>query len=335
MNWNKGYSARYFGTIVDPISWRDTTTFDFAGGNISNTSTGLRVSADLDNVTGDFSKERWVRVYLDCRQNGQSTRTPMFTGLATSPDINYDGKLREVPLACYSVLKPCEDVLLDRGWYAPNGADGANLIKQLLATSTPAPVTVEGISPKLSQYIIAEDGESHLSMADKVLKAIGWRLRITGDGTIHICPRATAPSASYDTLENDSIEPQVSLKNDWYSCPNVFRAVSGDFFAIARDDSMDSLLSTVNRGREVWGEETSCKLNSAESLAGYATRRLKELQMSTLEVDYTRRYNPNLLVTDIVKLNYPVQNVVGLYRVTQQKIELTHGGRTSETVEAV
>lgn len=334
-NWNNGYSATYLATIVDPQSWLDLETFEMTGGSISHVFTGLRESADLEGITIDPQQEMWVRIYLFSRQGGEQTRTAMFTGVASSPDWEYEGTRKVIPLACYSVLKPCEDVLLDRGWYAPNGADGANLVRQLLSQTTPAPVIVEGVSPTLSQHIIAEDKENHLSMSDKILDAINWRLRILGDGTIVICPPATEVQIAFDAVNNDSIEPHLSLKHDWYSCPNVFRAVQGDSYAIARDDDPDSRFSTKTRGREVWAEETNCNLNSGDSLGSYARRKLKQAQQSMIEIEYTRRYNPNLLVSDWVNLNYPAQKISGNYMVVSQSIDLTFGGKTSEKVEAV
>ena len=332
MNWNSGYTSRYFGMIVDPISWADTEQFTIAGGSIKRASTGLRESVSLDGVDIDLNSEKWVRIYLDARQGRQSTVIPLFTGIATSPDYTYDGLLKTTPIECYSVLKASNDVYLERGWYAPSGGDGAGLAKTLLERSTPAPVVVDGgESRRLSSHIIAENNETCLTMADKILAAINWRIRIQGDGTIRICPQATAPSAFYDSIENDAIEPQLTLKKDWYVCPNVFRATSGNSYAIAKDESIDSPLSIKNRGREVWAEETD--LNVTESLISYAKRRLKQLQSYAFQIKYTRRYNPNVLVTDFVNLNYPAQGLYGNYKVTGQSITLGYACSTSEDVE--
>ena len=336
MNWNNGFSTRYYATVVDAQSWQDKEIFDITDGSISRTSDGLRESADVTCVNRRPSKEQWVRIYMEVRQGGSHERVALFTGLAVSPSREIDGSKETNPLECYSVLKASDDVLLKRGWYAPTGAVGAELVKSLLEQSTPAPVNVEGVSPKLQKYIIADDKETHLSMTDKVLDAIGWRMKIQGDGTILICPRATAVSGEFDSMENDSVKPQVSVTDDWYDCPNVFRATVGDTSAVARDDSPDSPLSTVNRGREVWAEETSCNLSDAESLGTYAMRRLKQLQRHAVNIKYSRRYNPDILVTDKVRLNYPnpKHDLVGVYTVTSQRISLGLGAETEEEVEA-
>ena len=69
---------------------------------------------------------------------------------------------------------------------------------------------------------------------------------------IRIMPPAQEPSARFDPIDNDMIEPRIKVTADWYSCPNVLMAVAGDVTGIARDDDPDSPLSTVARGREVW-----------------------------------------------------------------------------------
>jgi hypothetical protein len=88
-------------------------------------------------------------------------------------------------------------------------------------------------------------------MTEKVLAAIDWRIRIYGDGTIELCEKASVDTTGFDPIEQDVLEPTITVKYDWYSCPNVFRAVHEELSAVARDDSPDSPLSTIRRGREV------------------------------------------------------------------------------------
>ena len=333
MDFNKGFSAEYYATFVDPRTWADTDRFEITGGSISNKDSDLRQSADIDCVEYTAG-ERWVRVYLDARQSGDITHNPLITGLSSCPEDDIDGNYITNSLEIYSVLKPCEDVLLPRGWYAPRGSTGAGIIKTLLSVS-PAPVDVEDFSPALTESIVAESGETNLSMTEKILTAIGWRMYIEGNGTVVVCSKANKSSARYDAEENDSIEPKISRKRDWYSCPNVFRAVVDDVSAVARDDSEDSELSTVNRGREIWMEDDSCELNDNESIMHYAMRRLKEEQQVSESVSYDRRYNPDLHIGDWVDLDYPRQRVKGTYEIVSQSIEIGYGAKTSEEVVKV
>lgn len=330
VDYSKGYSASYYAERVDPATWRDVGVIRLTGGTIKRETTGKRQSADLNCVRYRIPVEQWVRVYLDIRQEGAAAHVPLFTGLAVSPDDDINGSLTLNTLTCFSVLKPAEDVLLARGWYAPAGMSGAELIRRLLSVS-PAPIVTEDNSPALAASIVSEDGETHLSMADRILDAIGWRLRIDGDGTIRIMPAAADPVARLDPISNDLLEPKIKITADWYNCPNVLIAVAGDVTGIARDDDPDSPLSTVSRGREVWKKE-SCTLSAGESVAEYARKRLRELQRVRQTVSYTRRYLPNVMPGDIVGLNYPEQQLTGNYGVQSQSITLGYGARTAEQI---
>lgn len=331
MNWNYGFTASYYAMIVDKDTWRDIDRIDITDGSISRMTNDLRCSANFTCLDFDNSKELWVRIYLDARQGQEIEHVPLFTGLTSTPTRKINGSREEHEVECYSVLKPAEDILLDRGWYAPTQISGSSIIRNLLSV-IPAPIVESDNAPALQEAVIAEDGESRLSMVDKILAAIGWVLRIGGDGTVYLEPANTQTKASFDPLDNDSVEPDIDIEQDWFECPNVFRAVSGDVSAVARDDSVNSILSTVNRGREVWMQETSCDLNAGETIAEYALRRLREEQKVGYKAKYKRRYNPDVQPNDIVRLHFAEQQIDGLFRVASQSIALGYGASTSEEV---
>lgn len=367
MDWSKGYSARYQMTEVDPVTWCDIDTLRFTGGKIDRSADGIKESADIDMT--DDPGEKWIRIYLNARQNGTAFRTAIFTGLTSTPKKEMEGRRNRFSVACYSVLKPCDDILMPRGWYAPAGADGAKLIARLLAVIAPVRyagqrklvniidyITDESstmitneqnnplgiinsvitggdvVSPKLLTAIIAEDGETRLTMAQKIADAINWNIRITGMGEIVIEPYNTEIKAVFSP-DADMIEPKLSVENDWYSCPNVFRAIMDGMAAVARDDSADSRLSTISRGREIWQEETDCDLSGSETLSAYAIRRLKELQNPSKTVSYDRRYNPDVAIGSYVRLNYP--QISGTVKVTSQSVTLGYACTTAEEGEMV
>lgn len=330
MDWSKGFSAQYYASIVDAGTWKSIERFEIKGGSIKRTGSGLMQSGDIDCTKFRYG-EKWVRIYLITRQGGNSATLPLFTGLSSCPDDDIHGYRIDNSVELYSALKPCQDVLLPRGYYVPAGSNGADVIKRLLRV-TPAPVVVEGTSPSPASHIVSEDGENHLTMAQKVLAGINWRMKIDGDGTIRIMPVSRDPVVAYNPFDNDCLETEIKITYDWYSAPNVFRAVEGDAYAEARDDDPKSPFSTVNRGREIWMEETSVHLNTGETLAQYAVRRLKEEQSVSMTASYDRRFHPDVQVSDVVSHNYPAQGLVGNYMVTSQSIELSHGARTSEEV---
>lgn len=312
-------------SVVDPDSWRDIQRMELTGGRVSRMSTGLRQSADVTCTEFVVGKEIWIRIYMTVSQGRDSVNIPLFTGLATSSDTEVDGTRKGYPVQCYSVLKPAQDTLLLRGWYAPVET-GANTLFRMLLGVCPAPLVIDTGCPSLTAAIIAGKGETNLSMVDRILTAINWRMVLEGDGTIHICPKATNVSMTFDALEYDVIEPEVTLARDWFDCPNVFRAVQDDLTAIARDDDPDSFLSTVRRGREVWKEEDGCDFAEGETIGEYAIRRLKEEQQVALVVSYSRRFHPDVKIGDIVRLAYPGSGLEGAFTVNTQSMEL---GKTS------
>lgn len=347
IDWSRGYSARYYMTIVDKSTWRDVMTIDILGGSIRRTDSDLMESADVNCINyseADVNKqltkkgrptvsEQYIRIWLDARQGADSSHTPLFTGLASSPTRTINGRRVETALQCYSVLKPAQDVLLPPGWYAPAATDGYAIVRELLKV-TGAPVIFEGATVALKNAIIAEQNESNLSMVYKILAAMTdpkpRRIKIDGDGTIRVLPYNFEPVKTFDSVSYDILEKQITVDRDWYECPNVFRAIVDNTTAIARDTDPDSPFSIQNRGREIWAEETNCNLSENESLQDYAERRLKDLQKVNTQASYDRRFDPDVYITDVVKINYPSVNLTGKYLITDQTIDLGYGAKTSE-----
>lgn len=330
MDWSKGLSANYKAYIVDPITWRDTDEIGIISGSISKSEDDLRESANISVLNYESETEQWIRIYLNARQLSDSARCPIFTGLISSPNTDFEGNVRTNNLNCYSVLKPASDILLPKGYYVSYGTDVGYILRSLLSIIRGTPIDTSGVSQTLSQTIIAENNETNLSMANKIIYFMGLRMYISGDGSIVISENSLDPVSLYNAEEFDSLETKLNIENNWFDCPNVFRAIEGDFSAVAIDDDPNSPLSTVNRGREIWMEETNCNFDIGESLAQYAKRRLKEEQQVSITVSYTRRFEPDINVSDVISLHYPGQGLNGNYYITSQNISLGYSPTVSE-----
>ena len=338
MDWSKGFSAQYDLVKVDPVSFLDMGPLRFTAGTIDNSNSGLMQSADL-TMTEDPG-ECWVRVYLKARQSDSGARVALFTGLTSAPERSLDGYRNTFNVECYSVLKPIDDVLVPRGFYAPAGADAAALVADLFSVG-PAPVVADDDSPALLEPIVAEADMSRLDVAWLILNAVGWQLRIDGNGTIRICPYPAEPSITFDARKNDALELSLTDEQDWFSVPNCIRVVSGTSYVEYKDDDPDSAVSTVSRKAarggtgEIWLNDTAASIGSNESLAEYAMRILKDNQSPARKVTYSRRYFPDVFVSDLVDLRFPGAGIDGTFRITSQRIELGYGCRTSEEVTGV
>lgn len=339
MNWAKGYSASYYLSIIDKNTMRDIDRREIISGSIVRSDSELRESADIDCRGYDSKTEQYIRIWLDARQGGDSSHIPLFTGLATSPTHQYSGRVKSSTLQCYSILKVAQDVMLPRGWYAPTDARGGDMIEQLLSVLKlpESYINIEPDSPPLSQAIIAEQSENHLSMIDRILDAMGWQMRLDGYGRVFIEDKKKNSDALvlFDSNEMDMIENEIDVSYDWFSAPNVLRCSLDDNCAIAIDDDPNSPLSTVSRGREVWYEDTEVFLNTDETLAEYASRMLKYYQRVATNISYNRRYYPGIYPGDRIQINYPAQGVFGTFLITDQNITLGYNARTSEEVVQV
>lgn len=335
MNWNSGFTAIYELQRVDPVSWQDTGSFALVTGSISKSNSGLMESADITMTQPPG--ECWLRVYLKARQGESGERTALFTGLASAPQRKLEGNSETYKVECYSVLKPAEDTLTPRGFFIPSGVPGAEAVADLLRVC-PAPVSYGAMSPALLEPIVSEDKDTYLSVAQRILGIIGWRIRINGRGMLEIVPQAQDESARFDEHENDSIEVSITDTNNWFSVPNCLRVVSGGNCVEARDDSMTSALSTVSRqatrggSGEIWAQESVSSLGEGDTLQMYAERRLKELQTPARKISYARRYRPDVTVGDKVRLHLPGHGIDDVFTVSSQKITLGYSARVTEEV---
>lgn len=324
MNWKKGYSASFLAMRVNPKTWQDLEEIKILDGSISrDDSSDLLESASVTMT--EAIGEIWVRIYLVARQNGEAARVPLFTGLTSEPTRMIRGNHESYDVECYSVLKPCADKMLPLGWYAPYGGDGIEIIADLLKNCG-IKVNSEFGGYYLATNIVAESGETYLTMAKKVAKAINWQIRPNGLGEVSILPYSNEVKARFDG-ENDVVEPAVEDSQDWFSCPNVLRVTSENKTAIFKDEDIKSPLSIPNRGREIWKEE-NVTLPVGVSLGDYAMLRLKELQKPLRILKYSRRYDPDVNIGDLVSIGYP--GIDGTFRVGSQNVQIGHSCKTEE-----
>lgn len=328
MDWSKGYTAKYIVATVDPHTWGDNGEIEVTSGTIDrDATTALLESASLE-VTQTVG-EQWIRVYLIAKQKGETVREALFTGLSTTPTRSIIGRRQQNSLECYSVLKVADDILLPLGYYAAAGARGGALIQRLLV-DLPCRVTVQSGSPALVNNLVAGNTESKLSMARKIADAIDWQIRVNGRGEVFVEPKPKGIVASFNSLYDDVLEPEVTDEQDLFNIPNVVRITMSGKTATAENDDEASAYSISGRGREVWKSESVSSLSDSESLAAYAMRRLKELQSPARTLSYTRRYHPDAVPNSLVSIIYPEQQINGTFRIESQSITLGANAQTQE-----
>jgi hypothetical protein len=338
MDWGRGYTSKYIGTLVDPDTWKDLVEIPIVDGQMTrDIETDLVESASV-TITDDYSdRELLFRIYMIAKQEGSIlNRVALFTGVGIAPTKTINGRIFSYSIDLQSVLKFADDRLLPLGWYASTGMPGAYIVRNLFRECGIQVDNDISNSPALKEEIVAESSESYLSMAVKIIKAIEWRIRIDGFGVVHIEPLPTTSSLLISSLGLDIIEKEITDKKDWYSCPNVLRITTDTGCCIIKDsnENMAARYSIPNRGREIWAEEEA-NLSENETVTEFAYKRLKELQKPQRELSYTRKFNPNVYVGDILYLKYAAQGIDGMFRVSNQNIPFTHGSATGETANEI
>lgn len=344
MNFSKGYKSSFYMALVDPVSWGDYGRIDILSGSINRTDSDLRQSANVTVTEYPYESDRLVRIFMDVDQNGTTDRVALFTGLASAPSYSYQDGVPNVNIQCYSVLKPLQDIILRHGWYIDKNSDCLTELQDLLNVSG-APVTLynydENKLKKLEEYIVAEDNETNLSMAETLLDAMNWVMWIDGDGTIVLAPNQAdlgIKSVITFSKDYDIIQPSFTVNRDWFECPNCLRVTFNEFTAVAKDENDDSPLSIKNRGREIWEVEDNVDLLDNETLAEYAQKRLVKLQERFETVSYDRpytlsnsQYTAEVNVGNKIQIAYP--QLSGDFIVTSQNITLGNAAVVNEEVK--
>lgn len=117
-----------------------------------------------------------------------------------------------------SVLKSADEATLPNGSYIRYGTDGVAYARDLLRVC-PGRVSVAG-SEVVPSTIVFDDDTSNLRAAWQVLDAIGWRVRLEGNGDKVLEPLPMLPSLTVgkeDTVPGISLGDSVSYERafDW------------------------------------------------------------------------------------------------------------------------
>jgi hypothetical protein len=325
MDFTQSYSVEWRLVHVNKDTWADGSPV----GTVSSVS--IERSADeevplLESASfevqiplGQEWENGWYRFEGLFEQEGGSERIAMGTFLVEAASDKVDFGTQSSTMDGWSVLKPAADVYMAVGDYVPQGVDGAAYAADLLSQSIIAPVSVSG-SFTLGDPIVYGKDSSVLKVVWDLLDAGGYCIRISGDGEVTISPKPQGGEwEPYDTKA--ALFPGVERELDLTAIPNVYRAYSETSWAEAVNDSADSSISTVSRGRRVEMVDTSPTRINGETLAQYCARRLEEESTLFRSFTYTREFDPDTRPFDIAKESLPEIGMEGDMRIVSQSIE--------------
>lgn len=335
MDWTGGYSCEWRVSYVDPDTWADagrvpgvtSVSVDRDGGG----DAPLIETGSME-VDGEFGQtERWCRISMVAEQGGRVREDVATLLFCASKSTASHGSATSTADG-WSVLKPCADVSMPRGAFAPKGCDGAAWAADLLSRHTPAPVTAEG-SFTLNEHLVFNLGSTVLDAAWEVLRAGDFVVQIHGDGTVHVVPRPEDPALVLDKARAALLVPGVSDELDYSGIPNRILAYDGGESATAENHDAASPVSYESRGRWVDVVETSPTRVNGESLASYAKRRLADESKAARSRTYTREWWPGVYPYSLVRGSLPSVGLDGDMRVVSQGLACGAGVTVTETAE--
>ena len=330
MDWNKGYSARWRLYSVDKSTWGNGEEINgLVSSSVTKDSESALIEDASINIDNDPIKG-YVRLVLEAESPTESEMTPIGTFLVTSPKRSINSTLINIDLECYSVLKPASDKLLAPGWYFPEGGDPIAGAFELLSSCLQCPIEPAESDIKTDEVKIAENNETALSMALYLLDDTDWKINISPNGEVTIKKDPEEANAMFDTYDNDVLMPDLSDESDIFDIPNVLRVKDsdGNYNTIYNNDE-ESETSIPNTGWEKWASE-DLSLDYGESIYSKGAERMEELSKSKRKISYTREFNPNIKLNDLVLFLLPQQGIIGYFRIISQSISTGKGAKVSE-----
>lgn len=339
LDWMRGYRTEWLLRSIDPRTWSGIgATWKLKSFKVVNSGEGevpLLQSGSMTVVVDQQDVDKldgWYQLFVTLVGGTGMESLALATMLFESSSTKYDFSVGEAQLKGQSVLKPCADRHMEDGEFIPKDVNGAEWCRKVLARSTPAPVVIDKGKFKVSRNYVFDSGTSYLKAVWTILSSAGWVMRVTGDGTIHLCAKRSImePSLTLDRPTMAVISPGVNYVKDVSEVPNLYFASFNGEIATARNNAKSSSVSIRNRGYTKDVVDTDPVLIDGESLDHYAKRKLEESSVVIKKYTYTREMLSEVCPFDVVRVNIP-----GIYmgnaRVISQNVSCSDkGGLTIE-----
>ena len=333
-DWLGGYTSQWDVYSVNPDTWVPEKKIDSVQ-SISISRNGVDSVPLLETATmtidsPDDMEWSWFQISMRSKQSSQE-RIPIATMLFEIESYHTEFRSEVGTIRGKSVLQPAVDRKLLKGSYAAAGVNGAEYTASLLRECTPAPVSVEGEFVLVDDYTFVP-GTKYLDAVWNILDAAGWCMQISGDGTIHICPKPTEPSLILDWTKAGLLIPGVDRTLDLSSVPNKYIATDGRSTAIATNEDPERMGSYQRRGRWIEEYDSNVVKIDGESLELYAERKLNERSTVMREFSYTREFWPNVVPFSLVEASLEKHGISGSLRVMSQTLNCGKGITVNERV---
>ena len=352
-DWTRSMQQTFDYYIVNPNTWGDSEKVTtIKSGSIQRDRDSDTLGSATFECDEDLS-DKYLRVYLITRQDGVEDRHPLGTFLCQTPSQSYTGMMRKVD-GCnyiyqtasvdgYTPLIELKENPMPLGYAV---AKDQNIMLRAVAfteESVRAPV-VKGSSPDtLNEDFVSELDDTRLTFLTDLISNANREFGLDELSRILFVPiqdiNTLLPKWTYTDDNSSILYPELELKRDLYSVPNVVEVVYSPsegqpLYSRVVNDDPNSPISTVGRGREITHRETNPDVTagiSQKQLDAYAKNLLRDMSSLEYTLTYTHGYCP-VNLGDCVRLNYTAAGLYGIKaKVIRQSIKLEPGCPVQET----
>ena len=342
IDWHKSMSQTYEFFKVDPNTWRDAEPInDVISCTINRDDSNQTLGSASIDVTNPLD-ECYVRAYLKVNQNGNKERFPLGTVLVQTPAVKFDGKNTNVSLDAYTPLIELKESMPTIGYSVLKDTPIMETVFMVCREKMRAPVVRANDATRLYDDFVANINDTWLTFLTDLAKQAKFTLSLDELGRVIFEPdkddSSLQPMYEFNDGNSSILYPSITDERDLYGIPNVvevyFSSEDAQLFSRVVNDDPDSVISTVNRGREIVYRETSPSISgtpSQEVLDAYAKQLLRNKSCLEHTITYTHGYC-GVRVGDCVLLNYRragLRNVKA--KIRSQSIKCETGCPVEET----
>lgn len=341
VDWTSSMQQTFEYYTVDPNTWKDMKPID----NVISCS----ISRDSDTETLGSATinmleavgECYIRIYLVTIQNGIKDRHPLGTFLVQTPSFSFDGKTKDVSVDAYTPLLELKENMPPIGYSILKDDNIMNSAYRICREYARAPIVEASCSDTLISDFVANTDDTWITYLSDLIRNARYTFGLDELGRIIFLPiqetSSLQPVWTYTDDNSSILYPEITMDRDLYGIPNVVEVVysngAGYYYAKAVNDSPNSPISTVNRGRVIAYRETNPSLNGSPTesmIQEYAESLLRDLSTLECTVTYYHGYCP-VRLNDCVRLNYSRSGLTGIKaKVVSQTIDCESSCKVTE-----
>lgn len=341
-DWTMPMEQTFEYYTVDPGTWKDV--------KLINTVTSSSIVRDLEadtlgSASIDLTEnigEVYLRIYLVTVQNGVRERFPLGTYLIQTQSSKFNGRHTSVSFDGYTPLIELKENPPPLGYYVPKDENVMAQGHRLASEHARAPVVKTESDAKVFRDFVANTDDTWITFISDLIANAKFYFDLDEMGRILFAPKqdtaSLQPVWTFDDSNSSILYPELTYEQDLYGIPNVVEVNYADehdkYFARVVNDDENSIISTVNRGREILHRVNNPEFSGIPTQAmvdEYAQRLLRELSTVQSTVTYTHGYCP-VRIGDCVRLNYERAGVTDVKAlVIRQSIKCEQGCPVSET----